>query len=51
MTQEFLAEKIGIHPTYVGKIEIGKCNPSVKMLFRFSRALNTNLSKVFDFDK
>ncbi|MFI3300025.1 MAG: helix-turn-helix transcriptional regulator [Candidatus Gastranaerophilales bacterium] len=51
LTQEVLAEKVGVHPTYVGKIEIGKCNPSVKILFKFSRALNTNLNHIFDFDK
>ena len=26
-TQEVLAEKVGIHPTYVGKLESGKNNP------------------------
>ena len=33
LTQEFLAEKVGIHPTYVGKLESGKNNPSIKMLY------------------
>ena len=41
-TQETLAEKIGIHPTYVGKLEGGKNNPSVKMLFK-SKKINENL--------
>ena len=51
LTQEQLAEIVGIHPTYVGKLEAGKNNPSVKMLFRISRALKIKLSDVFDFDK
>ena len=51
LTQEQLAEKVGIHPTYVGKLEAGKNNPSVKILFKISRALKIKLSKVFDFDK
>lgn len=51
MTQEILAEKIGIHPTYVGKLESGKNNPSVKLLFKVSRALGVKLSDIFDFDK
>ena len=51
ITQEQLAEIVGIHPTYVGKIEAGKSNPSVKMLFSISRALNIKLSDIFDFDK
>ncbi len=49
LTQEQLAEKVGIHPTYVGKLESGKNNPSVKMLFKISRALKIKLSNVFDF--
>ena len=51
LTQEELAEKIGVHPTYVGKIEGGKSNPSTIMLFKLSRALGVKLSKVFEFDK
>ncbi len=50
LTQEQLAEKVGIRPTYVGKLESGKNNPSVKMLFKISRALKIKLSNVFDFD-
>lgn len=50
LTQEQLAEIVGIHPTYVGKLEAGKNNPSVKMLFKISRALNVKLSNIFDFD-
>ena len=51
MTQEILAEKVGIHPTYVGKLESGKNNPSVKLLFKVSRALGVKFSDIFDFDK
>ena len=50
-TQEALAEKVGIHPTYVGKLESGKNNPSVKMLFKISRALGVKLADIFSFDK
>ena len=51
MTQEFLAEKVGIHPTYVGKLESGKNNVSIKMLFKISRALGVKLSDIFYFDR
>lgn len=51
LTQEELAEKVGIHPTYVGKLEAGKNNVSVKMLFKISRALKITLYDIFDFDK
>jgi len=50
-TQEELAEKVGVHPTYIGKIESGKSNISTMMLFKLSRALGVNLSKIFEFDK
>lgn len=51
LTQEELANKVGIHPTYVGKLELGKCNPSTKMLFKISRALGVKLYDLFVFDK
>ncbi len=51
LKQENLAEKIGVHPTYIGKIEGGKSNPSTITLFKLSRALKVKLSKVFEFDK
>ncbi|MFA6989164.1 MAG: helix-turn-helix transcriptional regulator [Candidatus Gastranaerophilaceae bacterium] len=50
-TQEALAEKVKIHPTYVGKIETGKSNPSALMLYKISRALGVKLSDIFIFDK
>ena len=51
LTQEQLAEKVGIHPTYVGKLEGGKSNPSTLLLFKISIALDVKLSKIFEFDK
>lgn len=50
-TQEQLAEQVNIHPTYVGKIESGKNNISVILLYKISRALGVKLSEIFDFDK
>ena len=50
-TQEELAEKVNVHPTYIGKIESGKSNLSVIMLYKLSRALDSNLSVIFGFDK
>lgn len=51
LTQENLAEKVGIHPTYVGKLEGGKNNPSVKMLYKITRVLGIKFPDLFDFDK
>ena len=49
LTQETLAEILDIHPTYVGKLENGKNNPSVMMIYKFSRALNVDIKELFDF--
>ena len=51
ITQEQLAEMVNVHPTYIGKIESGKNNLSIKLLFRISRALKVKLSDIFEFDK
>ena len=50
LTQEKLAEKVGVHQTYIGKLEIDKINASVKTLFIISRALGIKLSDIFSFD-
>ena len=50
LTQEQLAEKVNIHPTYVGKIESGKSNISITLLFKISRALKVNLHDIFKFN-
>ena len=47
-TQEILAEKINVHPTYIGKIEAGKNNPSFLLLYKISKALNINLKDLCD---
>lgn len=49
--QEFLAEKVRIHPTYVGKLESSKNNPSIKMLYKITRTPEIKLPELFDFDK
>ena len=51
LTQEDLADIVKVHQTYVGKIESGKCNPSLLLIFKFSRALGVSLHEFFEFDK
>lgn len=51
MSQEQLAEKLGIHRTYMSFIERGLRNPSLLMLFKISRALKIKLPELFEFDK
>lgn len=42
MTQYQLAQKMGVSQPYVGKIESGKVNPSLKTLDKLSKALNVD---------
>ncbi len=51
LTQSELADRIGVHPTYIGKIEGGKSNPSTILLFQISRVLKVTLYQMFEFDK
>jgi transcriptional regulator with XRE-family HTH domain len=46
-SQEALAEKAGIHPNYMGRIERGECAATVEILLRLAKALNVRPYKVF----
>lgn len=45
-TQEELAEKIGVTPTYIGFIEQGLRNPSLKTADKIARVLGVKLSNI-----
>lgn len=47
MTQEDLADKSGLHSTYIGQIERGRRNPSLINIHKLMRALNTSISVIF----
>lgn len=47
-SQEFLAEVADVHRTYLGDIERGIRNPSLKSLLRIADALDTSLAKLVD---
>ncbi|MBO6086894.1 helix-turn-helix transcriptional regulator [bacterium] len=49
-TQEILAEKLSIHPTYVGKLEGGKNNPSFMLLYKMSKALKVKIKDLLDIE-
>ncbi|WP_225707421.1 helix-turn-helix domain-containing protein [Bradyrhizobium cenepequi] len=46
LSQEELAERAGVHRTYVSQIERGLKSPTIMMLFRLAIALNTSSSKI-----
>lgn len=50
LSQEELAEKLGIHRTYMSFIERGLRNPSLLMIFKISRVLKIKLPELFEFD-
>lgn len=49
LSQEKLAFEAGMHRTYLGGIERGERNPTLKNIVRLARALGVNLPELFDF--
>ena len=49
LTQEELADKAGMHFTYIGQIERGKRNPSLVNLERLAKALKIDAGKLLPF--
>ena len=49
LTQQELAEKAGLHLTYVGHLELGKYHPTVFVMWKISRALGVSLDNLIDF--
>jgi len=49
LSQEELAFRSGVHRTYLGGIEQGKRNPSLKNVAAISKALGVTLSELFLF--
>jgi transcriptional regulator with XRE-family HTH domain len=46
LTQEVLAEKADLHPTYISGIERGIRNPSVLSIAKIARAMGISLSQL-----
>lgn len=47
LTQEDLADRSGIHQTYLSGLEGGKRNPSVGVLERLAKALDIDIAELF----
>ena len=49
LTQEQLANKVGVRRETILFIESGKYNPSLKLAFQISKALKSKIDEVFFF--
>jgi transcriptional regulator with XRE-family HTH domain len=47
LTQEELADRAGLHPNYIGRIERGESNVGVKTLFKLARGLGVEPATLF----
>ena len=47
MTQEDLAFKVGVDRSYMGFVERGEKNPTLKILLKVSKSLDITLSELF----
>lgn len=48
LNQEELAEKCGLHPTYIGQVERGEKNATLESISKIASGLNLSLSKLFE---
>ncbi len=47
-SQEKLAEKAGLHPTYIGQVERGEKNLTIESLEKITKALDIPMASVFE---
>ena len=50
LTQEKLAEMVGVRRETIIFLEQGKYNPSLKLAYSVAKALHTTIDKIFIFD-
>jgi len=46
MSQQELAEKTGLHLTYIGHLELGKYHPTLFVTWKISKALNVRVDEL-----
>ena len=51
LSQEQLAEKAGLHRTYIGMIERAERNITLKNIEKIAKALKFSISKLMDLEK
>ncbi len=48
LSQEELAEKCGLHPTYIGQVERGEKNATIESINKIAIGLSVSLSTLFE---
>ena len=48
MSQEELAEKCGLHPTYIGQVERGEKNATIESIYKITAGLSVSMSTLFE---
>lgn len=51
MTQEDLANRVGVRRETIGFLEKGKYNPSLKLAYKVALCLQTNIDELFIFEE
>ncbi|WP_048135878.1 helix-turn-helix transcriptional regulator [Methanolobus sp. WCC1] len=51
LTQEDLANKVGVRRETIGFLEKGKYNPSLKLAYKVAITLETTIDELFIFDE
>lgn len=51
LTQQKLAEKVGIGLNFLGKIEVAYSKPSFETIIKISQILDVPLKELFDFEE
>ncbi len=49
MTQQQLADKAGLHLTYVGHLELGRYHPTVFVIWKLAKVLRVSIDELVDF--
>ncbi len=48
LSQEEIAERCGLHPTYIGQVERGEKNATIESIGKISSGLGIPLSRLFE---
>lgn len=46
LTQQELADKAGLHLTYIGHLELGKYHPTVYVMWKIAKVLGVSMDKL-----